>query len=109
MKRSEVVKKYYTEIADAMKDAFENIMRCTNRGGYEHQIYVWEDGEIEGLVGDGFLQPKQGEDRDLIYVATVRGEWCDDEDLEDVIADYNPTWQIDTKIMELEAREAEDD
>lgn len=107
MKRSEVLKKNYDAIAEEMKEKHEQLMRCENRAGYEVKVYVWEDGETECLIGEGWLQPKQNEERDLIYVATVKDMWCEDEDVDDVVSDYDPTWLIDSRIDELEQEEEE--
>lgn len=71
MLRSEAIEKYWDSIIETMKKAYSD----TIGGNTQEKIYVWEDGEIEtlyGVYGDtSFLRPKQWEDRELFYIATV--------------------------------------
>lgn len=109
MTKIEVLKDNRYVIAEAMQYAFTDIMRSANRGGMEVKIYIWEDGEIERLTtvsgSNDWLKPRDNEDRALYYVTTVKGEWCEDEDVEDIIADYDPEWLLDGIIDSAEETE----
>ena len=71
MLRSEAIEKYWASIIEAMRTAYAD----TVGGNTQEKIYIWEDGEIETLYGvygdNSFLRPKQWEDRELFYIATV--------------------------------------
>ena len=71
MLRSEAIEKYWDSIIEAMRKSYAD----TIGGNTQEKIYIWEDGEIETLYGvygdNSFLRPKQWEDRELFYIATV--------------------------------------
>lgn len=73
MKKSELIKKCYTEIKAEMIDRYETVLKCGGR--VQYKIYVWSDGELEVLEqpqGDhSYLAPRDAEPRELVYVTTV--------------------------------------
>lgn len=85
MKKSEVIKRYYGDIRDAMVERYRTVLECS--GSVQYKIYVWEDGEIEcqeGPQGDNaYLAPRSGEPRDLYYIGTIAAPYFDPWDLSD--------------------------
>lgn len=96
MKRSEAIKTYYDEIAEAMQERYHNVL--VSEGRCQYKVYVWEDGEIEcmcGVSGDNsYLVPRNAEPRELFYVDTVSEQGFDpnnysDEYIEEDDPDYD--------------------
>ena len=73
MTKAEVIKNNYDEIIKTMVVLRRDVLEHDGRN--QHQIYIWEDGEIrvlEGSQGDNsYLVPNNGESRNLYYVCTV--------------------------------------
>ena len=133
MLTSEAIEKYWASIIEAMRTAYAD----TVGGNTQEKIYIWEDGEIETLYGvygdNSFLRPKQWEDRELFYIATVSASdpadfitentaemseeeytkaW--DEAAEMLISTYDPEGTLDgiyddaIRAEKIEAEEAEE-
>ena len=73
MKHSEIIHKYYNEIAAAMVEKYRDVVECDGR--IQYQIYIWEDGELEYLQdvqgGNSWLKARDAEPRQLVLVDTI--------------------------------------
>lgn len=73
MKRAEVIEANRERLAEEMRNLYRSVLDCDGR--IEYSVYIWDDGEIETLEqtqgGNGWLQPKEWEDRKLYHVADV--------------------------------------
>lgn len=73
MKKSEIIRKYYNEIAKALAERYRAVIESD--GSIQYKVYIWEDGELqflEGVQGDtGYLVPRDMETRELYFVHTV--------------------------------------
>jgi len=73
MKKSEIIKTYRKDIAQAMVNRYRTVL--DSNGRIQYKVYVWEDGEIEcleGVQGDNsYLKAKDTEPRELFYIATI--------------------------------------
>ena len=88
MKRSECIMKYYDDISAAMVEHYRLVLGCNGR--IQYKIYIWEDGEIESLQGvqgdSDWLQPRDGEPRELYYVCKVDSPHFDPWEISDSVA-----------------------
>lgn len=104
MKKSEVLRMYWDEIAAAIVETYTDTLETLIRNNCEtqYQIYIWDDGEIEYLFGpagdNSFLQPKEHEERKLYYIGTERaytGSTADYLDFKDMCEDMTEDEIID--------------
>ena len=114
MKKSEVLRMYWDEIAAAIVETYTDTLETLIRNNCEtqYQIYIWDDGEIEYLFGpagdNSFLQPKENEERKLYYIGTERAytgstadyldfkDQCEDmteDEIIDAYLDYSRDWK----------------
>ena len=75
MKKSEIIVAHQEAIAEYLVDHYKKAMEC--HGRIQYDLYIWSDGELEGMEkvsGDNsWLEPRQGEPRELFYVTKVTG------------------------------------
>ena len=73
MKHSEIIRKYYNEIAAAMVEKYRDAVECDGR--VQYQIYIWDDGEMsimEAPQGDNsYMVASDFEERELVHVTTI--------------------------------------
>lgn len=73
MKASEIIRKYYDKIANAMAERYRDVVESD--GNIQYGIYIWEDGEIQILEdvqgGNSWLKARDGEPRKLVHVDTI--------------------------------------
>ena len=111
MEKSEVLRKFSSEIEAAMVERYRVVLE--SGGQVQYKIFVWDDGEIEcmqGPVGDNsYLVAKPAETRDLYYVLTVKEPHFDPWDFSDHSAPDDETEQdaertgiIDWMVSEYE-------
>lgn len=85
MTKSEIITKYADTIMETMVDRFREVLKAHGRTQYK--IYVWEDGEMECLLGpqgdNSYLAPRSGENRDLVYVDTVSYTGFNPQEIDD--------------------------
>ena len=97
MRRSEAIEANRAAIAEYMVSHYETVMKC--HGRIQYSLYLWEDGELEGLEqpqGDcSWLGPRYGEKRKLFFVTTIRG--------------FNPWDIVDHSVPEDEAQKEEEE
>ena len=73
MKGSEIMELNSSRLLDEMVDAYRQVLE--SHGRMKIKIYIWEDGEIDRLVGvsgeNAWLEPRSGEHRKLYHVTTI--------------------------------------
>ena len=114
MKQVDIINRYLGVIEDALKEAYDDTL---GRPDTQESVYLWEDGEIEylfGCAGDSnWLRPRQGEDRALYSLWTIKGDDVDadtEEDAEEVKASLKNAfeeWQL-PGIMDAIMSQAEE-
>ena len=124
MTRKEVIEANREKLADKMRNLYRDVLDCDGR--IEYSVYIWDDGEIETLEqtqgGNGWLKPKEWEDRKLFFVATIDSPFFDpwdcypdpkpedeeeaetirNEIIDECVDDYDPDCYIDLAIEEDE-------
>ena len=105
MKKSELIRKHYDALYDAMLERYNRVLQANGRTEYD--IYIWSDGEIEGLCktqGDNsWLVAGESEPCDLYYVTTVTTGPC--FDIWDVADHSAPEDDAEREAEEEELRE----
>lgn len=85
MKNSEIIRKYDSIIADEMVARYRSVLESGGR--IQYKVYIWEDGEIETLIGpqgdNSYLKAKDYEPRELVYVRTISSPFFDPWDYTD--------------------------
>ncbi len=81
MKKSEVIRKYYNQIAEAMVEQYRIVLN--SHGRVQESIYVWDDGSVTVLedVQGGNMYYSAG--NNLTYVSTIEERCFDPWDYAD--------------------------
>jgi len=85
MKRSEIISAHREVIAAYMVEHYRIVLECG--GKVQYKLYIWEDGELEGLEGpqgdNSWLKARDMEPRELFYVCTIGSPYFDPWDCTD--------------------------
>lgn len=85
MKRSEIISAHREAIAAYMVEHYRIVLECG--GKVQYKLYIWEDGELEGLEGpqgdNSWLKARDMEPRELFYVCTIDAPYFTPWDLVD--------------------------
>jgi len=118
MKRSEIIIANQEAIAEYLVAHYKTVMEC--HGRIQYDLYIWSDGELEGMEkvsGDNsWLEPNQGENRELFFVTKVTGfnplDLVDDDETEEadiiteLVNDYRQNvYELIDSIIEDAKRE----
>lgn len=126
MSKIEVIENNREALAKEMVECYHAILK--SGGGIRYDIYIWSDGEIEPLQltssGNGWLQAKESESRELYFVGTVKidefyfdpwdcypdpkpedeeeAEKIEEEIIDECVEDFDPDEIIDEAIAQAE-------